>query len=402
MYEFLTLNDFDFKSKKVLLRVDFNVPLDNKGRVIDDFRIRSALPTINYLIDKGAKIIILTHVGRPRGKIVENLRTNSVANRLRKFLNMDVVKLNECIGKDVRQSISKMEENKIIMLENVRFHPEEKDTNEKVRDKFAKKLASLADLYVNDAFGNCHRNHASMTNITKFLPSCAGLLVQKELKMLKIANKPKRPFVIVSGGAKADKINIIANLVRKADKILLSGALAFIFLKVKGYKCEFKADLEGFEFKEEKIKALLKTKKIILPKDVVLAEKFEEHAKSVIVKTSDIRGGFGLDIGPDTIKYYKKFLKNAKTILWFGPVGVFEWKRFSKGTREVAKFIANSNAITIVGGGDSAAVVAKLNLIDKMTHVSTGGGASLFFLEGKKLPAIEALKECKRRKRRKL
>lgn len=394
--KFRTLKDLDFAGKKVLLRVDFNVPLDEEGNVVDDKRIRETLPTIKYLLARDAKIIIISHLGRPKGQVVEKLKMNNVAKRLAELLGQEVVKLDSCVGTEVKQRINEMKPKDVTLLENVRFYEGEKSKDEKVKNEFAKQLADLGDIYVNDAFANCHRDHASMTGIPKFLPSCAGLLVQKEVELLvKAIEEPERPFIVIAGGVKADKVNTISKLVEKADKILIGGSITFIFLKAKGYEVgNFKVDLEGFEGDEEKIKELLETQKIILPVDVVIADKFEANANSKIVNVENIANDWiGLDVGPETIKYYQNILKQAKTIVWFGPIGVFEWEKFANGTKELAEFLAGLEATVIIGGGDSATAVDKLGLSYKMTYVSTGGGASLMLFEGKELPAIKALEE---------
>ena len=381
----LTLKDFKFLNREVLVRVDFNVPIDEKGRITDDKRIKASLPTIQYLLKKKAMVILMSHLGRPKGEINEKLRMDAAAKRLGKLLKKKVHKLDDCIGLDVEDFVDSMVPGEVVVLENLRFYKEEKENDK----GFARSLASLAQIYVNDAFGTCHRSHASVDAITKCLPSCAGLLVEKEIKdMGKALEKPKKPFMAVMGGVKVSgKIEAIQNLLKKVDKLLIGGAMMFTFLEAKG------CDVGNSIVEHDKItlaKKLLKNKKIILPVDTIVANKLDKTAKA---KASGVKAieGIGLDIGPKTVKLYKDILKKAKTIIWNGPMGKFEWPKFAKGNNEIAKALAKSKAITIVGGGDSAAAVEKLKLEKKMTHVSTGGGASLEFFAGKKLPGLTAL-----------
>ena len=394
MQKFFTLNDLDLEGKRVLVRVDFNVPLDKKNNEItDNKRIKETLPTINYLINKDAKIILCSHLGRPEGKIVEYLRMDKVAARLQQLLNKKVKKLNYCVGNYVKEEINKMKNGDIVILENLRFHPEE-EANDK---DFSKQLADLAELYVNDAFGTCHRAHASTYGVTEYLKSAAGFLVEKELKIMgKAMEHPDKPFSGILVGAKiSDKIKVIENLLEKVDKLLLGGAMIFTFFKAQG-KSVGKSVLE--ESYVDLTKKLLLNKKIILPIDVIVANKFDANADSKVVNINSIPNNWmGLDIGPETIKNYEEILKNAKTVVWSGPLGVFEFDKFANGTKAIAKFLSTLKAVTIVGGGDSAASAEKFGYADKLTHVSTGGGASLEFLEGKKLPGIEALEESYRR-----
>lgn len=394
MQKFFTLNDLDLEGKRVLVRVDFNVPLDKKNNEItDNKRIKETLPTINYLINKDAKIILCSHLGRPEGKIVEYLRMDKVAAGLQQLLNKKVKKLNYCVGNYVKEEINKMKNGDIVILENLRFHPEE-EANDK---DFSKQLADLAELYVNDAFGTCHRAHASTYGVTEYLKSAAGFLVEKELKIMgKAMENPDKPFIGILGGAKiSDKIKVIENLLEKVDKLLLGGAMIFTFFKAQG-KSVGKSVLE--ESYVDLTKKLLLNKKIILPIDVIVANKFDANADSKVVNINSIPNNWmGLDIGPETIKNYEEILKNAKTVVWSGPLGVFEFDKFANGTKAIAKFLSTLKAVTIVGGGDSAASAEKFGYADKLTHVSTGGGASLEFLEGKKLPGIEALEESYRR-----
>lgn len=390
MQKFFTLNDLDVKGKRVLVRVDFNVPLDKKtGEVSDYKRISGTLPTIKYLIERSAKIILCSHLGRPDGKVVESLRMDKVAAKLQQQLNKNVKKLNDCVGDYVKEEVNKMREGDIILLENLRFHPEEEENDE----HFSKQLAELADLYVNDAFGTCHRAHASTYGVTRYLKSAAGFLVEKEISVMgKALENPDKPFIAILGGAKvSDKIKLIDNLLTKVDKLLLGGAMIFTFYKAKKFDIgSSKVDLDGIAM----AKRLLSNEKIVLPVDVIIADKFEANANSIVVDAKGIPSGWmGLDIGPRTVEKYKQILKNAKTIVWNGPLGVFEFEKFANGTKEIAEFLTKIKATTIIGGGDSAAAVEKFGFAGKLTHVSTGGGASLEFFEGKKLPGIEALEE---------
>lgn len=384
-----TLKDFNFKNKKVILRTDFNVPIDNKGNILNDKRIKTVLPTIKYLIKNKAVIIIITHLDRPKGK-EEKLKTKKIAKRLSLLLKKRVFFFNKCIGKDVKDFINKLSPGDVVVLENLRFYKGEKENNR----LFAKSLATLADIYVNDAFAVSHRNHASIYTITKFLPSCAGFLLEKEIKILnKLMKTRKKPFVAVLGGAKvSDKIGVINYLLKKADKILIGGAIMFTFLKAKGY-CIGNSIVE--DNKLNLAKKLLNNKKIVLPSDVVVSSSFGRNAKNVDINKIP-SNSFGLDIGKKTINNYKKIIKKAKTVVWNGPMGKFEWKKFSKGTDEIAKAIAK-NKVAVVGGGETIVVIEKLKLEKKITHLSTGGGSFLNFIEGKKLAGIKALEEnCKR------
>lgn len=388
MQKFFTLKDLDVNGKRVLVRVDFNVPLDKKtNEITDDKRIRESLPTIRYLIEKGAKTILCSHLGRPDGKVVDSLKMDKVAARLQKFLNKNIKKLNDCVGDYIKKEIMGMGNGDVIVLENLRFHAEEEANDA----EFSRQLAELAELYVNDAFGTCHRAHASTYGVTKYLKSAAGFLVEKELRIMgKAMENPDRPFVAILGGVKiSDKIKVIENLLTKVDKLLLGGAMIFTFYKAQG------KDIGASKVDEEGIyvaKKLVKNNKIILPIDVVIADKFDANANSKVVDVDNMSNDWmGLDIGPKTIENYKQILKDAKTVIWSGPMGVFEFDKFANGTREIAKFLSNIKSTTIVGGGDSAAAVEKFGYADKLTHVSTGGGASLEFFEGKILPGVEAL-----------
>lgn len=394
MHKFFTLNDLDVRGKRVLVRVDFNVPLDKKTNdVADDKRIRETLPTIKYLVERDAKVILCSHLGRPDGKIVDSLRMDKVAERLQQLLNKKVKKLNDCVGHYVKEEISKMKDGDVVILENLRFHPEEEANDE----NFSKQLAKLAELYVNDAFGTCHRAHASTYGVTKYLESAAGFLVEKELRIMgKALENPDKPFIGILGGVKiSDKIKVIENLLTKVDKLLIGGAMIFTFYKAQGKNVgNSKVENDYVDL----AKNLLQNNKTMLPVDVVIADSFDANANSKIVDIDNIPNYWmGLDIGPKTIENYKEILKNAKTVVWSGPLGVFEFDKFTNGTKEIAKFLSTLKATTIVGGGDTAAAVEKFGFADKLTHISTGGGASLEFFEGKKLPGIEALEESYRR-----
>lgn len=390
MNKFFTLNDLDVSGKKVIVRVDFNVPLDKQTKdIADDKRIRESLPTIEHLLKKNAKVILCSHLGRPDGKIIETLRMDKIAERLGKLLGKKVKKLDDCIGEEVQDEVMNMREGDVIVLENLRFHAEEEENDE----TFSRQLAGLAELYVNDAFGTCHRAHASTYGITEYLKSAAGFLVEKEIMIMgKAMESPDRPFIGILGGAKiSDKIKVIENLLTKVDSLLLGGMMIFTFYKSQGKNIgSSKFDEQGIEL----AKKLLQNKKIVLPNDVIIADKFDANANSKTVDADHMADGWiGLDIGPKTIENYKKILKNSKTVVWNGPMGVFEFDKFANGTRKIAEFLSILKATTIIGGGDSAAAVEKFGFADKLTHVSTGGGASLEFFEGKKLPGIESLEK---------
>lgn len=393
--EKLTIKDIDLKDKRILMRVDFNVPLDENLEVSDDTRLKATLPTIKYALERGArKVILISHLGRPDGKVMENLRLNPVAKRLGKLLTEPVKKLDDCVGEEIKKQIESANE-RVVLLENLRFHPEE----EKNDPIFAKELAKLAEIFVNDAFGTAHRAHASTEGVTKYLTSVAGLLLEKEISYLgSVLTRPKAPFLVILGGAKvSDKIGIIENLLPKLDEILIGGGMAYTFLKAEGKEIgnsKLEKDKLGLA-KEILNKAKRQKVKVFLPIDNIVADKIDANANIKVVGENIPEGYIGLDIGPKTIRQFKATLKKSKTIVWNGPLGVFEIAKFSKGTEEIAKFITTLKATTIIGGGDTAAAVAKLGLEEKMTHISTGGGASLEFLEGKTLPGIAALSDNK-------
>ncbi|MGC8972162.1 MAG: phosphoglycerate kinase [bacterium] len=394
----LTIRDIDLKGKRVLTRVDFNVPLAD-GKVADDTRIRAALPTINYMRERGAKVILVTHLGRPKG-VTESLRLDPVAVRLSE-LGIPVKKLNDCIGEEVKRTVAEMKEGDVILLENIRFYPEE----EKNDPKFAQELASLADIYVNDAFGTAHRAHASTEGVARLLPAVAGFLMEKEIKFFsKVLESPERPFVAVLGGAKvSDKIGVIKNLLEKVDILLIGGGMTYTFLKALGYEVgQSICEVDKLSLAKELLN-LAREKKVelVLPVDVVIADKFAPDANTRVVPVSQIPSDWqGLDIGPQTIEIFSQKISQAKTIVWNGPLGVFEMPAFSVGTKAVGIAIANTDALKVVGGGETAEAVEKFGLADKMTHVSTGGGASLEFLEGKVLPGVAALDDSESIKRK--
>lgn len=393
----VTIRDLDVNGKKVFLRCDFNVPLDENLNITDKTRIIAALPTINYLLEHDAKVILCSHLGRPKGEVKKELSLAPVANELSKQLNRDVKLASDIVGESAKELTSNMKEGDVVLLENVRFDPRE----EKNDDEFSKELASLAEVYVNDAFGTCHRAHASTAGIAKYLPSGVGFLIEKELKILGDAlNDPRRPFVGILGGSKVStKIGVIDALLEKVDTLLIGGGMAYTFYKSMGYEvgnsiCELdKLDLA----KELMEKAKEKGVKMLIPVDNKIGKEFKPDTESKIVAYNEIPEGWeGFDIGPKTIEIYKKELQGAKTVLWNGPVGLFEFDQFAVGTNEIAECLAElKDCTTIIGGGDSAAAVTKAGLADKMTHISTGGGASLEFIEGKKLPGIECIPDKK-------
>jgi len=392
----LSIDNVDLTNKRVLVRVDFNVPLDENMQITDDIRITSSLPTIKKIISEGGKAILMSHLGRPKGKVNLKYSLKPAAERLGKLLDKNVTLAPDCIGEDVKSLVSKMNRGDILMLENLRFHEEE----EKNDEAFAKKLSELGDVYVNDAFGSAHRAHASTEGVTKYMSKCAsGYLMQKELDYLgnAIAN-PQRPFCAVLGGAKiSGKIDVISNLLGKVDKLLIGGGMAFTFLKAQGKEIgKSLLEEEKIDLAKEVLEKVKKSNvKFLLPVDFIVADEFKNESPSMIVKADAIPSDkMGLDIGPESIKLFKQELENSKTIVWNGPMGVFEMDNFAKGTFAIAQVLADvtaRNAVTIIGGGDSAAAISKAGLEDKVSHVSTGGGASLEFLEGKVLPGVDAL-----------
>lgn len=389
------LNENQLVGKRVLVRVDFNVPLNEELEITNDTRIKAVLPTIKYLTSYQAKVILMSHLGRPKGKVVERLRLDSVAKRLSELLKQDVKKVNDCMGEEVEKVALNMQKGEVVLLENLRFHPEEEKNN----PEFAKALANLAVIFVNDAFGTAHRAHASTVGVARMLPSCAGFLMAKEVEVLSnLLEDPERPFVVVLGGAKiSGKIEIVQNLLDIADRILIAGGMSYTCLAALGHEVG-KSLLEKYDlrvvFKMLK-EAEEKGNKILLPIDLVVAIKeVSEKAASKLVRVENIpKDGIGVDLGEKSLNEFEKEIKKAKTVFWNGPVGVFEIEKYAKGTNRIAKILADMQGkiVTIIGGGDSIAAIDKAGLTEKMTHISTGGGASLEFLGGKKLPGIEIL-----------
>ena len=390
-----TVKDVDVRSKRVLVRVDYNVPLDANGNVSDDKRITASLPTINYLLEQGARIILCSHLGRPKGEVKKEFSLAPVAKRLKELLpNVNIYCASDCIGEEAQQKAAALKDGEILLLENLRFHKEE----EKNDPEFAKKLASLAEIYVSDAFGTVHRAHASTAGVAAYLPAVAGFLIGKELSIMGGAlENPERPFVAILGGAKvADKIGVITNLLNKCDTLLIGGGMAYTFFKAMGYEIgDSLLDAESIDLAKQLMEtAKEKGVKLLLPVDTVVAKAFAADAEHMTVAANAIPAGWqGLDIGEKTRELFAAEIKNAKTVIWNGPMGVFEFPEFAKGTEAVAKACAECGGTTIIGGGDSASAVKKLGYADKMTHISTGGGASLEFLEGKVLPGVAALND---------
>ena len=390
-----TVKDIDVNGKKVLVRCDFNVPIDSEtGKITDNRRIRAALPTIQYLLDHNAKVILCSHLGRPKGEFNLKYSLKPVAEELSKLLNKDVKLAKDVIGESAKELTSNMKEGDIVLLENVRFHKEEEQND----PEYSKALASMAEIYVNDAFGTAHRAHSSTTGVADYLPAVSGFLIEKELEFLGGAlENPKHPFVAILGGAKvSDKIGVIENLLDKVDTLIIGGGMAYTFYKAQGHHIgtsiceEDKLDLA----KSILEKAQEKGVKLLLPVDNHVSSEYSNNGEEKMVDSTEIPDGFmGLDIGPKTIEKFEEAVKDAKTIVWNGPLGVCEFDKFATGTKAVATMLSKIEATTIIGGGDSAAAIEKLGLADKMTHISTGGGASLEFLEGKTLPGIACLQD---------
>jgi phosphoglycerate kinase len=383
-----TIRDIDVQGKRVLMRVDFNVPL-KEGAVADDTRILAELPTINYLLEQSAALILCSHLGRPKGKVVPELRVDSVAARLSELLGRPVKKLDDCVGPEVEAAVQAMQPGDVILLENTRFHPEEKAND----PEFARQLAGLAEVYVNDAFGAAHRAHASNVGVASHLPTVAGFLMEKELKFLgQVTKNPEHPYIAIMGGAKiSDKIGVIESLLKKCDRLLIGGGMANTFFKAMGFEMGDSLVEEGAVATAE---SLLKSSgsQLVLPVDVVIADAFDNDAHSKVVAPNDVPAGWRvLDVGPKTVATFESALGGARTVVWNGPLGVFEMPNFAKATFAVAELLASQGATTIIGGGESAAAVRQAGLVDKMSHVSTGGGASLEFLEGKVLPGVTVL-----------
>jgi 3-phosphoglycerate kinase len=391
-----TVRDIDVKGRKVIVRCDFNVPQDKEGKITDDIRITSALPTVSYLIEQGAKVILMSHLGRPEGEADMKYTLKPVADRLSELLGKKVLFISApgVVNDEVSKAAAALGEGDVMLLENVRFRKEETKNGA----NFSKELADLAEIFVNDAFGTAHRAHSSTAGIADYLPAVSGFLIEKEVKFLGSAvESPERPFAAIMGGAKvADKILVIENLLTKVDTLIIGGGMAYTFLKSKGYEIgKSILDAERIDLAADLIKkAEAKGVKFMLPVDVVAAKEFSNDSETKEFDADKIPADWmGLDIGPKTIVLFRDELKNAKTVIWNGPVGVFEMSNFAKGTIEVAKALAESKAVTIIGGGDSAAAVEQFGFTDKMTHISTGGGASLEFLEGKELPGVAVLQD---------
>ncbi|MGI6065866.1 MAG: phosphoglycerate kinase [Bacillota bacterium] len=389
-----SIKDVDLHEKRVIVRVDFNVPIDESGQVTDDTRIKAALPTIKYLQEQKAKVILMSHLGRPKGQVIEKYRLAPVSRKLSELLGQEIIYVSDCVGQEPQEKAEKMKSGDVLLLENLRFHAEE----EKNDPEFAKSLAQLADIYVNDAFGTAHRAHASTEGITRYLPAVAGFLMETEINALGQAmENPHRPFMAVIGGAKvSDKIGVIKNLLAKVDVLIIGGGMANTFLAAQGLAMgkslveTDKIDLAKTLLTEAKEKGV----ELLLPEDLVVADAFKENANHQIVGKEQVPADWSaLDIGPATVAQFKEKINEAKTIVWNGPMGVFEMEAFAAGTKEIARAVAASEAVSIVGGGDSVAAVKKTGVANGISHISTGGGASLEFLEGKTLPGIAALQD---------
>lgn len=389
-----TIRDIDVSNKRVFVRVDYNVPMNSELKIMDDTRIVSTLPTINYLIDHGAKVILCSHLGRPNGQVDPKLSLRPVLARLSKLMDKPISFAEDVKSKSTLEMVNNMKSGDILMLENIRFYKEE----EKNTESFAKKLASLADIFVLEAFATAHRKHASTYGIAQFIPAVCGFLVEEELRIFdKVLTKPERPFVAILGGAKvSDKLPVIENLLDKVDTILIGGGMAYTFIKAIGGNIGMsildntKIDLAKEIYDRAKEKGV----KIILPIDNIGAKEFSEDAESKLFNSGFFADDYqGMDIGPKTIKMFKKEIKKAKTIVWNGPLGVYEYEKFKRGTNKIAKYVAKSKAISVIGGGDSVAAIQSLGYAKKVTHISTGGGASLMLLQGKKLPCVEMIED---------
>ncbi|KGP76207.1 phosphoglycerate kinase [Desulfosporosinus sp. Tol-M] len=390
-----SVKDVEVRGKRVLVRADLNVPLDEQRHITDDTRIRASLPTIEYLVRQGARVILASHLGRPKGQVKPEYSLDSVAQRLSELLGQDVRLAGDCVGNAAMEAVSRLQDGQVLLLENVRFHAEE----EKNDPTFARDLAMLAELFVNDAFGTAHRAHASTEGVTHYLPAVAGLLMQKEVEFMGNAlERPERPFVAIIGGAKvSDKIGVIENLLEKVDTLIIGGGMANTFLKAQGIKVgKSLLEEEKVELAKQLIeKAKAKGVELELPIDVVVALAFEANALHHTVGVSEIQEDeMALDIGQASAERFAARISTARTVIWNGPMGVFEMDAFARGTERVAQAVASCGGITIVGGGDSVAAVEKMGVADRMTHISTGGGASLEFLEGKVLPGVGALNEA--------
>ena len=393
MFNKKTIEDIDVHNKKILVRVDYNIPLDSELNITDDTRIKLSLPTINYLIGNNSKIILMSHLGRPKGAVEDKFRLDPAAKRLEQLIGKKVKKFDQIYSGEIKEYIdNEMDYGEIVMLENLRFDPGEKAND----DEFSKLLSSLADIYVDDAFGAAHRAHASVVGVTKYLPAVAGFLMKREFEVLtSLLESPQRPFITILGGSKvSDKIKVIRNLLGKVDSLILGGGMTYTFLKSKGYEigksiCED----DQIDFAKEML-ALAKKNNVnlMLPIDIMIAKEFDSDAEKKLVSIQSIPVDWmGLDIGDKSIELFKKEISNARTIFWNGPLGVFEWDNFANGTRSIANTIAESQAVTVAGGGDTLAALKKYNLSSKFSHVSSGGGAAMELLEGKQLPGIVSL-----------
>lgn len=389
-----SVKDIKAQGKCVLVRVDFNVPMDEQQQITDDTRIRAALPTLRYLLGEGAKLILISHLGRPKGQVNSKYSLAPVAARLGELLGQEIPLAQDCIGPEVMEQVKALKEGQVLLLENVRFHAEEEKNN----PEFAKQLASLAEIYVNDAFGTAHRAHASTEGVTHYIPAVAGLLLEKEIEVMgKALENPARPFVAIIGGAKvSDKIGVIENLLSKVNVLIIGGGMANTFLKAQGYSIGKSLVEEDKLTLASELLAKAKTLgvEIALPQDVIVAKEFKAEAEYRTVPVNQIREDeMALDIGPKSAEVFENHLAGAQTVVWNGPMGVFEMENFAKGTEKVAQAVAACSGTTIVGGGDSVAAVEKMGVAEQLTHISTGGGASLEFLEGKVLPGVAALNE---------
>jgi phosphoglycerate kinase len=387
-----SIRDADLTGKRVIMRVDFNVPLDKEGNITDDTRIRAALPSITHVLEQNTKLILMSHLGRPKGQVREELRLSPVGKRLSELLGKEVIITRDCIGEETKKIISGMQVGDVALLENLRFHKEEEANDA----GFAKDLAEYADIFVNDAFGTAHRAHASTEGIAHHLPGLAGFLMEKEISFLgKLLYGPEKPYTALIGGAKVStKIGVLEKLLERVDVLIIGGGMAYTFLKAKGFEVgNSLVETEKVTLAFELIKkADEREVKLLLPSDHLVANKVDENARVKTVESNGFPADMiGVDIGPKTVRLYSKEIRQAKTVLWNGPMGIFEIEKFARGTNRIAKALASSKALTVVGGGDSVAAVNKLNLAPNISHVSTGGGASLEFLEGKELPGIEAL-----------
>jgi phosphoglycerate kinase len=389
-----TIRDVDWQGKRALVRVDFNVPLDEHQQITDDTRIRAALPTLQYLIDNGSSVVLMSHLGRPKKKVVDTLRLDPVAQRLGELLARNVKKVNEIVGPEVNQAVQALQPGDVLLLENTRFDPREEANDQEL----AQELAKLADVYVNDAFGAAHRAHASTEGVARYIPAVAGFLMEKEIEYIGGAvENPEKPFVTVIGGAKiSDKIGVIENLLGKVDALLIGGGMANTFLLAQGHSVgDSLVEQDSVPMAKDLIgQAEQRGVSLMLPSDAVVADAFDNAANTQVVSVDAVPDGWRiLDIGPQTVQQYSNVVKNAKTVIWNGPMGVFEMPKFAEGTRAIAQALAESGATSIIGGGDSVAAVEQMGLADKMSHISTGGGASLELLEGKELPGVAALND---------